>query len=52
MTAAFYGFHPSMVDRAVPGCWDVVAPETLCAIRASAAASALGDLCSTGRGPA
>ncbi len=48
MTAAFYGFHPSMVDRAVPACWDVVAPETLCAIRAAAAASALGDICSTG----
>ena len=50
VTAAFYGFHPSMVDRAVPACWDVVAPETLCAIRAAAAASALGDICSTGPG--
>jgi hypothetical protein len=37
-----------MVGRAVPACWDVVAPETLCAVRASAAAEALGDLCSTG----
>jgi hypothetical protein len=48
VTAAFYGFHPSMVERAVPACWDTVAPETLCAIRATAAANALGDLCSTG----
>jgi hypothetical protein len=48
VAAAFYGFHPAMVERAVPACWDVVAPETLCAVRASAAAAALGELCSTG----
>ena len=47
MTAAFYGFHGDMVGRTVPACWDVVAPETLCAVRASAAATALCDLCST-----
>jgi hypothetical protein len=48
VSATFYGFHPAMVERAVPGCWDVIAPETLCAVRASAAAEALADLCSTG----
>jgi hypothetical protein len=34
-----------MVARAVPGCWDVVAPETLCRVRAIAAAEALGEVC-------
>jgi hypothetical protein len=37
-----------MVARAVPGCWDVVAPETLCRVRAIAAADALSDVCDTG----
>ena len=45
MTAAFYNFHPGMVARAVPGCWDVVAPETLCRVRAIAAAGALSEVC-------
>jgi hypothetical protein len=44
--AAFYNFHPRMVEAAVPQCWDVVSPETLCRVRAIAAAEALGDLCS------
>jgi hypothetical protein len=35
-----------MVARAVPGCWDVVAPSTLCRVRAIAAAEALGEVCS------
>ncbi len=46
MTAAFYNFRPGMVARAVPGCWDVVAPETLCRVRAIAAADALSEVCS------
>ncbi len=46
MTAALYNFHPRMVAAAVPGCWDVVAPETLCRVRAIAAADALGEVCS------
>ena len=45
MGAAFYNFHPAMVSKAVPGCWDVVAPETLCRVRAIAAAEALGEVC-------
>ena len=45
MTAAFYNFHPGMVARTVPGCWDVVAPETLCRVRAIAAAEALSEVC-------
>ena len=32
VTAAFFNFHPAMVAKAVPGCWDVVAPETLCRV--------------------
>jgi hypothetical protein len=34
-----------MVAAAVPGCWEVVAPEEITVIRAVAAASALHDLC-------
>ncbi len=45
VTAAFFNFHPAMVARAVPGCWDVVAPGTLCRVRAIAAAEALGEVC-------
>ena len=45
MTATFFNFRPAMVARAVPACWDVVAPETLCRVRAIAAAEALGEVC-------
>jgi len=47
VTAAFYNFHPRMVAASVPGCWDVVAPETLWRVRAIAAAEALNEVCST-----
>ncbi len=46
VTAAFYNFHPAMVAKAVPGCWDAVAPLTLCRVRAIAASEALGEACS------
>jgi hypothetical protein len=45
VTAAFANFHPQMVARAVPSCWDVVTPEALCTVRARAAAAALAELC-------
>jgi hypothetical protein len=45
VTAAFYNFAPAMVAKAVPGCWDVVAPSTLCRVRAIAAAEALAQTC-------
>jgi hypothetical protein len=45
VTATFFNFHPAMVGRAVPGCWDVVAPSELTIVRASAASEALGALC-------
>jgi hypothetical protein len=45
VTAAFYNFHPRMVAASVPGCWDVVAPETLWRVRAIAAAEALNEVC-------
>jgi Helix-turn-helix family len=35
-----------MVAKAVPHCWDVVAPATLCRVRAIAAAEALSEACS------
>ncbi|HTU37369.1 MAG TPA: hypothetical protein VMF35_05090 [Acidimicrobiales bacterium] len=47
VTAAFFNFHPAMVVRAVPACWEVVAPETLCRVRAIAASDALNELCTT-----
>ena len=34
-----------MVARAVPACWDAVAPEELCTVRARAAATALAEVC-------
>ena len=46
VAAAFYNFHPAMVAKAVPGCWEVVAPLTLCRVRAIAAAEALSDISS------
>ena len=48
MAAAFYNFHPAMVAKAVPGCWDDVAPGPLCRVRAIAAGEALSEICSTG----
>jgi hypothetical protein len=35
-----------MVAKAVPGCWETVAPLTLCRVRAIAASEALGEACS------
>jgi hypothetical protein len=46
VTAAFYNFHPAMVANAVPGCWEIVEPLTLCRVRAIAAAEALNEACS------
>ncbi len=45
VAAAFFNFHPAMVAKAVPGCWETVAPETLCRVRAIAAAEVLGEVC-------
>jgi Helix-turn-helix family len=47
VAAAFFNFNPEMVSRAVPSCWEVVAPETLCRVRAIAAAEALAEVCDT-----
>jgi hypothetical protein len=47
VAAAFYNFAPAMVAKAVPDCWDVVAPATLCRVRAIAAADALSEVCGT-----
>jgi hypothetical protein len=46
VTAAFYNFRPAMVARAVPACWEAVAPLTLCRVRAIAAGEALSEACS------
>ena len=44
VVAAFYNFHPSMVQRAIPSCWRVTGPAELVVIRAAAAAAARFDL--------
>ena len=46
VAAACFNFAPAMVARAVPDCWDVVAPATLCRVRAIAATEALSGVCS------
>jgi hypothetical protein len=48
VTAAFYNFEPAMVARAIPSCWDVVSPTTLCRVRAIAAAESLAETCGVG----
>lgn len=45
VTAAFFNFHPIMVRKAVPACWEAVDPEELTVLRAAAASEALVDLC-------
>jgi hypothetical protein len=45
VAAAFFNFDPAMVRRAVPSCWDAVAPATLTVRRAAAAAGALYEFC-------
>jgi hypothetical protein len=46
VAASFYNFRPAMVAKAVPECWDNVAPLTLCRVRAIAAGEALSEACS------
>jgi hypothetical protein len=45
VVAAFFNFHPAMVQRAIPSSWDVVDPGQLVIDRAVAAARALAELC-------
>jgi hypothetical protein len=42
--AAFYGFHPARVRRAVPDAWSFVPPESILRVRGAAAARALRRL--------
>ena len=39
--ATFYNFEPTMVRRAMDGCWDIARPELVVAARAKAASAAL-----------
>lgn len=43
-TAAFFGFSPPMVARAIPSVWELASPSTLLAARATGAAAALRRL--------
>ncbi|MCB1261426.1 MAG: hypothetical protein R2699_11415 [Acidimicrobiales bacterium] len=44
VAATFYGFHGSMVERAIPDAWDHVAPADAVEGRAAVAATALREL--------
>ena len=45
VVAAFYNFHPAMVERAVPACWDALDPTEVTVRRAAAASAALRAVC-------
>jgi hypothetical protein len=44
VTSIFYGFHPRMVERAIPAAWAYAEPRQLIAARLSAMDAALGRL--------
>ena len=44
VTAAFFGFHPSRVRRALPDAWDRTTPALALAARAAAVDAAIGDV--------
>ncbi len=49
VTATFYNFAPRMVERAVPGVWDILAPGEILARRNELVAEALGRIWADGR---
>ena len=49
VTAAFYNFAPRMVERAVPGVWDVMSPERVLARRDELVAEAFDRIFADGR---
>ena len=44
VTASFFNFAPAFVARAIPGVWDLIAPEDALQARAAGATEALGRL--------
>lgn len=52
VTAAFHGFHPSMVARALPGVWSPGSPDGALAARLAGSAAALRRSGLDGDGPA
>ncbi len=44
VTAAFFNFHPAMVQRAIPDAWSFATPDAIVAARSSAAATAIRRL--------
>jgi hypothetical protein len=52
VTAAFHGFHPSMVARALPGVWSPGSPDGALAARLAGSAAALRRSGLDGAGPA
>lgn len=49
VTATFYNFAPRMVERAVPGVWEIMAPETVLARRQALVTEAIDRIWSDGR---
>ncbi|MDH3296583.1 MAG: hypothetical protein OER95_19855, partial [Acidimicrobiia bacterium] len=49
VTAAFYNFAPRMVERAVPGVWDIMTPERVLERRLELVAAALERIWGDGR---
>ena len=49
VTAAFYNFAPRMVERAVPGVWDIMTPQEVLARRLELVAHALERIWGDGR---
>jgi hypothetical protein len=49
VTAAFYNFAPRMVERAVPGVWDIMAPEAILARRQELVVAAIDRIWGDGR---
>lgn len=44
VTASFFGFAPAMVERALPGVWELAAPERVLEVRLAGATAALRRL--------
>lgn len=49
VTAAFYNFAPRMVERAVPGVWEIMTPERVLTRRLELVDDALVRICGDGR---
>lgn len=49
VAATFYNFHPRMIERAVPGVWDIMAPADAVTRRAELVAASMARIFADGR---